>query len=530
MKKYTQYFTLLLIVFATTSGVSQIVPHPKQVRFGEGTFVMSKKTTFNYSPEYKEIVEIFTKKLNAQTGISIQNKSVKKQDANIILTKDSSGSLHSEGYELHVSKQSIEIKASSNRGVFYGFQSLLQMSLLSEVKSKKIAIPATQIIDEPLYGWRGLMLDESRHFFGKEKVKQLLDWMAFFKLNKFHWHLTDSPGWRIEIKKYPKLTTIGAKGNWHDPNAIPRFYTQKDIKEVVAYAAKRHIEIIPEIDMPGHAAAANRAYPEFSGGGTKKYPEFTFNPGKEGTYNYLSNILKEVTQLFPSKWIHLGGDEVHYGNQQWKTDKDVQTLMAKENLETLKEVENFFLHRMKDTILSFNKKMIGWDEIVDANISNKESMVMWWRGDKQNQLKTALNNECDVVLCPNIPLYLNFIQKESHKWGRKRRGKFGTLSKIYAFPESLKLTTKGKKSFVKGIQANVWTEIIQNEKRLDFMLFPRLLALAESSWTQEKNKNYENFLHRLKPVLKVFDKEGIYYFNPFFPELTPEPIGVGKQN
>ncbi|WP_296635705.1 beta-N-acetylhexosaminidase [Polaribacter sp.] len=531
MKTFFQYtIFLLLTVCVYVNGYAQIIPQPNQLSFGKDTFIISKKARLNYNIADKQILEIFVEKLEAQTGISIKTESVSKQKASIILTEDASLKSNNEGYELQISKNSIEIKAATNTGLFYGLQSLLQLSTFSKNKSKKIALPTAKIVDKPLYEWRGLMLDESRHFFGKEKVKELLDWMAFFKLNKFHWHLTDGPGWRIEIKKYPKLTSVGAKGNWHNPDAAPLFYTQADIKEIVAYAAKRHIEIIPEIDMPGHAAAANSAYPEFSGGGSKKYPDFTFNPGKEGTYQYLTDILKEVAELFPSKWIHLGGDEVHYGNHKWKTDSHVQALMKKQNLKTLRDVENYFLHRMKDSVLSLNKKMVGWDEIVDANIASEESMVMWWRHDKPKQLKKALNKGYETVLCPRIPLYFDFVQMDAHKWGRKRRGEFCTLDKLYAFPNSLSIAPKRKKQFVKGIQANVWTERIQNEDRFDFMIYTRLVALAEAAWTQEKNKNYENFIIRLKPVLDLFDKNGLYYFNPFYPELTPEPIGVGKQN
>ncbi len=244
------------------------------------------------------------------------------------------------------------------------------------------------------------MLDESRHFFGEEKVKQLLDIMAFHKLNIFHWHLTDVPGWRIEIRKYPKLTAIGGTGNHNDPQAPAKYYTQEQIREIVKYAGERYIQIVPEIDMPGHAGASNRAYPEFSGGGSKAYPEFTFNPGKEETYSYLTDILKEVTELFPSPYIHLGGDEVNFGNQQWNTNKQVKALMKKNNLPDLKAVEQYFIRRMADTIKSLNKTAIGWDEIIDSKINPEDVIVMWWRHDKPGQLKSALENNYKVVLCP----------------------------------------------------------------------------------------------------------------------------------
>lgn len=227
-------------------------------------------------------------------------------------------------YSLKTSTKEIVISAADDEGVFNGISSLIQLVASKKVVNGSVNLPAWQIDDKPLYQWRGLMLDESRHFFGKEKVKLLLDWMAFYKLNKFHWHLTDEPGWRLEIKKYPLLTLVGGIGNHTNPNASSNYYTQEDVKEIVRYAAERKIDVIPEIDMPGHARAANRAYPEFSGGGSEKYPHFTFDPGNEGTYKYLTDIIREVDVLFPSKMIHLGGDEVSFGNQQWSKNAGIQ--------------------------------------------------------------------------------------------------------------------------------------------------------------------------------------------------------------
>ncbi len=218
------------------------------------------------------------------------------------------------------------------------------------------------------------MLDESRHFFGKEKVKSIIDWMAYYKLNRFHWHLTDQNGWRLEIKKYPLLTLVGGIGNYTNKFAKAAYYTQDDIKEVVAYAAARFIEVIPEIDMPGHARAANMAYPEFSGGGTDKHPEFTFDPGNQGTYSYLSNILKEVNVLFPSGYLHLGGDEVHFGNKQWSTNKGIATLMKQMRLNSLPAVEQYFVSRMADTVKAMGSKVLLWDEAVSEKLSKDQTV------------------------------------------------------------------------------------------------------------------------------------------------------------
>jgi hexosaminidase len=372
------------------------------------------------------------------------------------------------------------------------------------------------------------MLDESRHFFGAAKVKQLLDMMALHKLNIFHWHLTDVPGWRLEIKKYPRLTTVGSMGNQSDPLADAKFYTQEQINDIVKYASDRFIQIVPEIDMPGHAGASNRAYPEFSGGGSRDYPEFTFNPGYEGTYAYLTDILKEVTEMFPSPYIHLGGDEVHFGNQQWNTNPRVRALMLKFNLPDLKAVEKYFVRRMSDTIQSLKKITIGWDEIIDAGISPENSIVMWWRHDRQDQLKDALSGGYRVILCPRIPLYFDFVQFKEHKWGRRWRGKFSDLENIYRFPPDTLNGLKESAKQVIGLQANIWTEVISTDKRLDFMTYPRLSALAEAAWTRAELKNYADFLIRLKPMLNYLDNKEIYYFDPFSPGHNPEPPGPEK--
>ncbi len=459
-------------------------------------------------------------------SVSVQLTESTNADLKIKLNKKKTDD---ESYTLTTTKKGISVSAGSEKGVYYGLQTLRQLILFAEKENGKSLLPLLTINDSPRFGWRGLMLDESRHFFGVKKVKQLLDLMALHKLNIFHWHLTDAPGWRIEIKQYPKLTTVGGIGNDSNPDAPAQFYTQKEIKEIVKYAADRFIEVIPEIDMPGHASAANRAYPEFSGGGSKSHPEFTFNPGNDKTYTYLTNILREVTTLFPSKYIHLGGDEVHFGNAAWKTDKYVLALMKKEKLSNLKEVETYFVQRMADSIKMLDRTVIGWDEIVDHKLQNNNSLVMWWRHDKPKKLEAALSNSYDVVLCPRIPLYFDFVQNESHKWGRKWGGNFVPLELTYAFPPDTLAGFKQYGKFVKGMQANIWTERIQNNKRIDFMTHPRLSAMAEAAWTSAENKNIDDFKRRLKPMLDYFEKMGIYFYNPFQPELTPEPVGVEKK-
>jgi hexosaminidase len=375
-----------------------------------------------------------------------------------------------------------------------------------------------EIEDAPRFGWRGFMLDESRQFFGRQKVKELLDYMAMYKLNRFHWHLTDTPGWRIEIKKYPKLTTIGAIGNQTDKDAPAAYYTQEDIKEIVDYAAQRFITVVPEIDMPGHAAAAARAYPEISGGGSVKHPDFTFNPGSEKTYQFLTDILTEVAALFPSEWIHYGGDEVHFANKQWLDIPEVKELMAKENLKDLTEVEFYFNRRMAKVIEGLGRKTVAWDEVVNAGLDKDQSVVMWWRHNMPDALQAAFDKGFEVVLCPRIPCYFDFVQDDSHKVGRRWKG-FASLDLTYKFPAGLKINEQQ----VAGMQANLWSEKVATSERFDFMTWPRLQALSEAAWTQEKSKDYDQFLTRLKVHLPYMKARGVYFFNPFDKTEHPEP-------
>lgn len=496
-----------------------IIPQPNIIEVGRGSLTLNGEATLSYSSAtLLPFVENF--KNDLAELISLNDGDSKNAKIKLELTSNDKSD---ELYSLETTKKGVTIKADSQEGIFYGLQTLKQLMLFSKPANGRVVLPILTIKDQPRFGWRGLMLDESRNFFGMEKVKELLELMSMHKLNVFHWHLTDDPGWRIEILKYPKLTTIGGLGNELDPDAPAQFYTQEQIKEIVQFAADRFIEVIPEIDMPGHARAANRAYPEFSGGGSKSHPEFTFNPGKEETYAYLTDILREITTLFPSKYIHMGGDEVHFGNEKWNTDANVQQLMKKEKLNDLKAVENYFVHRMADSIRMLDKTVVGWDEIVDLELAPSNSLVMWWRHDKTDKLQAALDGGYNVVLCPRIPFYLDFDQDESHQYGRKWGGAYSPVEMGYEFPPDTLLSLAKNQNLIKGLQANIWTERIEDAGRLDYMTHPRLSALAEAAWTNEENKDYENFKERLKPMLSYFDALGINYYNIYEPELTPEP-------
>jgi hexosaminidase len=498
--------TLMISSCTTPKNESwKIIPYPNSITTQAGNFtfvdginIIASDATLNPAKH------IFEKKMN-EIGITTSNHA----NRTIHLELSPSEFDDIEEYKLEIEKSKINLTAKHPRGIFYGLMTIWQGALLSNNK----AILCGIIQDKPRYPYRGFMLDESRHFFGKEKVMQIIDLMAEFKINTFHWHLTDSPGWRIEVKAFPKLHTIGGKGNHSDPNSPAQYYTQEEIKEIVAYAAERFVTIIPEIDMPGHAAAANRAYPEYSGGGSEKHPEFTFNPGKESTYTYLTTILSEVAHLFPSEYIHIGGDEVHFGNDKWATDNSIQSLIKREGLSSIKDVEHYFIRRMTDSIAIMGKKIAGWDEISDSKVDKENSLIYWWRHNKPASLEKALNNTYNVVLCPRIPLYFDFVQYHSHKNGRKWDGEFAALRDVYDYPDSTHTFNPDNSYLIKGIQANLWTERIKTNQQIDFMTYPRIFALSESAWTEKSNKNYARFESVLLPLFDYLDEQNIYYYN-----------------
>ncbi|WP_199140088.1 beta-N-acetylhexosaminidase [Pedobacter sp. ASV12] len=496
-----------------------IIPYPKQVTVQTGTFTFDQNTTvFALSEELQSQQQYLRHSLFQLYGLNFYPGKDKK--ATIVLKLSGKPGVKG-AYQLTVNPLQIVIEAPTGNGVFNGIQSLLQLLRGAGEFKNSLKIPSLLIKDEPLYQWRGFMLDESRHFFGKKKVKALLDWMALYKLNRFHWHLTDEPAWRLAIKKYPMLTLIGGIGTYTDPNEPAQYYSQADVQEIVAYAATRFIEVIPEIDMPGHATAANRAYPAFTGGGSKDHPEFTFNPGKEKTYAYLANILQETQLLFPSNLIHLGGDEVSFGNEKWNADSGITALKQQHGLANNLAVERYFMKRMADSVFAMQGKVAVWDEMVDAGLPVENTVIFWWRHDKPIQLEQALDKGYATVLCPRLPLYFDFVQDKSHQHGRKWDGKFNDLLAVYHF--DVAAFTSKPTTTVLGLQANLWTETVQNEQRFDYLVFPRLAALAAAAWTAPAARNDEQFLDQVKIHIDWYKKAGLNFYNPFNPIQTPEP-------
>ncbi len=522
MMKNILLFTLGLLFagFAPADAatrVSETIPQPAVVELRTESFRLDPAAVIRCSSDGLQNEASYLRAQLAESS-SADQKGQLRRCRQIELSID--GKIPSEGYVLELQPRKVAIRGGSAAGVFYGIQTLLQ-------EMQDGVLPCGRIEDAPRYAWRGYMLDEARHFSGAARVKLLLDQMARFKMNRFHWHLTDEQGWRIEIKGYPRLATVGGTGCHSNPDTPAQYYTQEEIRDIVAYAAARHIEIIPEIDMPGHATASNRAYPEYSGGGTEQHPDFTFNVGKEETYTFLTDVLREVAALFPSEWLHLGGDEVAYGSEAWKRDPHVQALMAREGLTTVKQAERYFMRRMADSVRMLGKTLVGWDELLDLDMDPERCLVMWWRHDKPDYLRRALDGGYTTILCPRKPLYFDFVQHADHKWGRVWDG-FCPLEDVYAFPDAWFEgwgMTPERSAHILGIQANVWSELMHTAERVDFMTFPRLCALSEAAWSQPGVKDYDDFMRRMEAVFASFDRLGIYYFDPRNPGHHPEPAG-----
>ena len=397
-----------------------------------------------------------------------------------------------EAYELQIKKNRIIIKSADTAGRFYAEQTLAQLAA-DEVMYCGV------IKDEPRFKWRGLMLDESRHFFGKEQVLTLLDLMGRYKLNRFHWHLSDDQGWRVEIKAYPNLTKVGGIGCNTDRNAPAKFYTQDEIREILAYAAERHIMVIPEIDMPGHASAFVKVFPEFDG------KHRTVNPANEKLYEVLGNIYKELADLFPGEYIHIGGDEVYKGG--WHDLPCIKEFMEKEGLKSMEEIEEYFGRRLSDTIVANGKNVVAWDDLIDSGTSPEGKVMLWWRSEQPELLKKGIDNGFNMVVCPDGPFYLDYVQDIKDKVGHLvDRQWVNEMKEIYEYDilESPKVI---------GTQSNIWTEKVVTTDRLEYMIFPRLIALSEKAWTKNENMNYRNFLKRLENEYKYLDSINIYYYD-----------------
>ncbi|MDB6125352.1 MAG: Beta-N-acetylhexosaminidase [Pedosphaera sp.] len=538
-------------VFATPPA---LVPLPQQMQVQTGTFTLCPAQLILGAPApavtkilvdgaSRETGEYLAAQLFRSTGYRFQiatNSGVAPVAEAILLTTNSAlASLGAEGYELTVATNSVVIRAPASAGVFYGVQSLLQL-LPPEIFSPRPVvgvpwtIPCVYIQDAPRFPWRGWMLDSVRHFFNKDEVKQFLDAMALHKLNMFHWHLDDDAGWRIEILKWPLLTQVGAwrtdvnfglnprsSTAYGDDGRYGGFYTQADIREIVAYAAQRHITIVPEIEMPGHSSAALRAYPQFGCGCTtcarppgslditNSNPGGVFCAARPETMAFLQDVLTEVIDLFPGPYVHIGGDEVSFYN--WQQHSLDQQLMSSLGITSMQQYQGYFTQQIANWIKSRGRTMIGWSEIMNGGLVTNAVVMDWITGSGSAQQAAA--NQQYAIMTPTSACYINFVENPSMTWSNEPPSQSGTvkLSTAYNFEPVPASLPAAYTNYILGAQGNSWGEFIPSRLNMEFKMFPRLCALAEVNWTSPELKDFTNFTNRLVIHKQRLTQMGVNY-------------------
>lgn len=518
----------------------QLIPIPAEMKKNDGTFTLTASLTVGYNKkEARNAAEMFAAAVRIPTGFVLTPVQGTSAAIQFSLLDPKNKQIGSEGYLLNVSEKRVEVSANSSAGLFYGMQTLLHL-LPSEIMKNERSdiswtIPSLSITDYPRFGWRGLMLDVSRHFFTTEEIKRYIDQMARYKFNTFHWHLTDDNGWRIQIKSLPKLTDIGA---WRverfgafgsrsepqpgEPATYGGFYTHEEIKEVIRYAAERNVTIVPEIELPGHCMAAIAAYPElstkkdtatrvnpgtrfaewFNDGTFKMNIENTLNPSDENVYRFVDKVLTEVAALFPGKYIHVGGDECYKG--YWMQDSGCVALMKKMNYDHPEQLQGYFMGRVEKILKSKGKKLLGWDEILEGGSISPEATVMSWRGVKGGI--EAASKKHDVVMTPTTFAYLDYNQGDQTVDPPVYAGL--RLRKSYSFdpvPEG------ADAQYILGGQGNLWTENIPHFRAVEYMIYPRAWALAEVYWSPNEKKDWINFTGRMETHFQRADAAGINY-------------------
>jgi hexosaminidase len=525
--KHLLFTFFCLGLLQTVWAQPNIIPKPSQILLAKGEWTLKAKTKVG-APEdakWSHVANMLASQLSKATGMDIKTA---KGKGDITLAVSSDASLGEEGYRLLSTPKGVTIQAQTAKGAFYGVQTLLQM-LPAEafspvaVPGVKWTVPLATIKDVPRYVYRGLMLDACRHFMPIEFVKKYIDLIALHKQNQFHWHLTDDQGWRIEIKKYPELTTIGSnrsetmKGHYteakYDGKPYGGFYTQEQIKDVLKYAEDRFVNVIPEIEMPGHALAALAAYPQLGNNPDKIYKTGTkwgvyddvFMP-REETLQFLENVLSEVIELFPSKYIHIGGDECP--KTQWEESRFAQDLIKKENLKDEHGLQSYVIKRIDKFITAKGRRMIGWDEILEGGLS-PNATVMSWRGIEGGI--TAAKENHDVVMTPTTHVYFDYYQADA-KTQPLAIGGFVEIKKTYSFDPTPDVLNAEQAKHILGVQGNVWTEYMPTTEYVEYMVFPRGIAVAEVGWTTKENKNFEDFTKRLEAHKKRLDYLGVNYY------------------
>ena len=533
-------FSSLFFYCKNTENLSvkaQIIPDPANETINDGQFVLNNSTGIHYDEEFK-VSANFLKSF-------IENGSPIKLQANNSITFLNDTTINnSEGYKLNITPKNIEIKAQTDQGAFYAVQSLRQL-LPTEFengsfKDNETTIASISITDEPNFKYRGMHLDVGRHMFPVAFIKKYIDAIAMLKMNTFHWHLTEDQGWRIEIKKYPKLQEIAAYRNetlighyndqpkQYDGKSYGGYYTQEEIKDIVAYAQQRFVTIIPEIEMPGHSQAALSAYPELGCTGNDIEVATTWGVfedifcSKDETFDFLENVLDEVLELFPSKYIHIGGDEAP--KTRWKSCKACQQRIKDEGLKDEHELQSYFISRIEKYLNSKGRQIIGWDEILEGGLA-PNATVMSWRGI-DGAIEAAKQHH-DVVMTPGSHCYLDHYQSENEDEPLAIGG-FLPLEKVYSFNPIPNELTPEESKYILGAQGNVWTEYMPDSKQVEYMVFPRILAMSEVDWSKPENKNFEDFVSRVEHFHQRLKALDINYANHLY-EIEGELVSENNQ-
>jgi hexosaminidase len=533
----------------------QVIPKPAELTMQVGKFVIDGSTSISAAEGLKQEAAFLAESIQQLTQVS---PSVTDQKASITLALNNQIE-NEEGYTLEVTPDQINISGKNAKGVFYGIQSLVQLINLPEEGSSitDVTVPAVTIKDQPRFIYRGMHLDVARHFFDVDFVKKYIDMIAMHKMNTFHWHLTEDQGWRIEIKKYPELTKVGAyrngtitghyPGETNDNERYGGFYTQDDIREVLAYAQKRHVEVIPEIELPGHSQAAIASYPYLScfpeeptevpnglmseaskeqqkNGQPKVVQESwgvyndVYCAGKEETFAFLEGVLDEVTALFPSKYIHIGGDECPKKN--WERCPNCQKRIKEEGLADEHELQSYFVTRMEKYLNSKGKQIIGWDEILEGGLA-PNATVMSWRGVKGGI--EAAKQDHNVIMTPNSNCYFDHYQSKNTDNEPLAIGGFLPVEKVYSYEPVPEELSADQQHYILGAQGNLWSEYIKTEEYMEYMALPRATALSEVVWSQKEDKDFEDFKSRLTHMRKLYEVKGYNYAKHVFDTTENTP-------
>ena len=497
-----------------------VIPVPLKMEQGTGSFLLSEKTKLytNLQGGEAELWENYLKALPVQ--LKEARMKDRKQMLFLLITPKTPQLPSPESYTLSVTPQRIEIRATSGAGLFYGMQTLLQ--LMQPAGTGSYSVPSVEIEDTPRFAYRGLMLDVSRHFSTKEFIKKQIDALAYYKINRLHLHLTDAAGWRLEIKKYPLLTDFAAwrtdptwKKWWNggrkylrydEPGASGGYYTQDDIREILEYARQHYITVIPEIEMPSHSEEVLAAYPQLSCSG-EPYKNSDFCVGNEETFTFLENVLTEVMELFPSEYIHVGGDEA--GKSAWKTCPKCQKRMKDEHLANVDELQSYLIHRIEKFLNNHGRRLLGWDEILQGGIA-PNATVMSWRGEEGGI--AAVTSGHHAIMTPGAYCYLDSYQDAPYSQPEAIGG-YLPLKKVYAYdPVPASLTAEQAK-LVYGVQGNLWVEYIPTPEHVEYMIYPRMLALAEVAWSAPERKSWPDFHTRALSAVADLQKKGYHPFD-----------------